>query len=165
VAQDAIARQYDVDKNSVQLTREPDAKGNYQPGTISFRAKQGKSIDVEKIHESIKATRLSGGTRMQVTYLEITATGAVEPGENDTLLFKVAGTGQQFTLSDDAAAGRDDNEKTPFQRLRGELAKGEKAVTVTGRVGGWSGAFPQVLSKPPVQRMKLAVTGFETGKG
>ena len=77
MARDAIARQYDVDKNSVTLEPGPvTEKGKgYHPGTISFRAKEGKSIDLEKLRQSIAATRLSGGTNMRMDYLEITATG------------------------------------------------------------------------------------------
>ncbi len=175
MARDAIARQYDVDKNSVQLTREPGATGSYQPGTIHFRAKKGKSIDVAKIHESIKATRLSGGTRMQVTYLEITAIGDVAVGDQDRLVLNVFVSDQQFTLLDEPNAKRDDRDKTPLQLLREAVAKGKKPVIVTGRVDGWTGVFPKVLGEPPgepvpnadrsgARRMKLLVTEFETMK-
>ena len=66
MACDAIARQYDVDKNSVQLFCEP-GKGSYRPGTITFIAKKGHSIDLEKIRESITATRLSGGNSKPIS--------------------------------------------------------------------------------------------------
>ena len=48
MARDAIARQYDVDKNAVTITCETD-KGDYRPGTITFHAKKGKAIDLEKL--------------------------------------------------------------------------------------------------------------------
>ena len=92
MARDAIARQYDVDKNSVKLEME-DAAGDYRPGTISFCAKNGKSINLDQIRESIQATRLSGNTQMQVTYLEVTAVGEVTMAQTQ-MLFKVKGSGQ-----------------------------------------------------------------------
>jgi hypothetical protein len=60
---------------------------------------------------------------------------------------------------------------TPFQRLQQRLAKGEKLVSVTGRVQGWSGRWPDVLrelagkekaadKKPAL----LMVTDFQTVK-
>src|SRR5919202_144121 len=97
MARDAIARQYDVDKNSVTL--EPGTvKEQYQAGTISFRAKEGKSIDLEKLRQSIAATRLSGGTNMRMDYLEITATGEVVSAAGKDPVLKVSGTGQEFLL-------------------------------------------------------------------
>ena len=51
MARDAIARQYDVDKNSVKLEMEA-AGGDYRPGTIRFIAKQGKSINLDQIREN-----------------------------------------------------------------------------------------------------------------
>src|SRR5712691_10697440 len=98
MARDAIARQYDVDKNLVTLTCEP-GKGGYRPGLITFYPKKGKSLDLDKMRESITATRLSGKTSMGVVYLEITATGELSDDKQGPVL-KVAGTGQQFVLGD-----------------------------------------------------------------
>jgi hypothetical protein len=138
MASDAIARQYDVNKNSVILTCEP-GKQSYRPGTIAFAAKAGKSIDLAKMRESIAATRLSGGTNMGMEYLEITATGAVQASDKGTL-----------------------------ERLRDALARGEKLSSVTGRVQGWNGRFPDVLKAlekaPPESRSVLLVTDFEMHK-
>jgi hypothetical protein len=137
MARDAIARQYDVDKNSVTLFCEP-VKGDYRPGTITFQARKGKSIDLEKMRESIAATRLSGGTNMRVVQLEITAKGEVAAGDKE-LVLKVSGTGQELVLGEDPGA------KEELQRLRQALAKGAKITTVTGHVQGWNGRFPDVL--------------------
>jgi hypothetical protein len=160
MARDAIARQYDVDKNSVLLTCEP-GEGGYRPGTIIFYAKKGKSIDLDKIHESITATRLSGGTNMGMEYLEITATGAVEATDKE-LILKVAGTTQQFLLSEAPSA------KGILQRLREALARGDKVVQVVGRVQGWNGRFPDALkalaSLPPQNRHVLLLTEVEMAK-
>ena len=156
MAADAIARQYDVDKNSVNLFCEP-GKGNYRPGTITFLAKKGSSIDLDKIRESITATRLSGGTNMSVDYLEITATGQIQAADKEVLLKGKAGP--VFVLMDGPKT------KGFVQKLRDAP---EKVVSVTGHVQGWNGRFPvmlQALAKTSGQeRLHLLVTGFETRK-
>jgi hypothetical protein len=161
MARDAIARQYDVDKNSVMLTCEP-GKESYRPGTITFRAKEGKSINLDQIVESITATRLSGNTNMGMEYLEITAEGVVEASAKEAVL-KVSGTGQQFVLREAPSA------KGALQRLRDAVARGEKVTSVTGRVDGWKGRFPVALStlaKTPASqgRTVLFVTEFDVAK-
>src|SRR2546423_13246023 len=98
MARDAISRQYDVDRNQVTLTCE-EGKGGYRPGIITFSPKAGKSLDLHKMEESIRATRLSGGTSMSVDYLEITITGDVVI-DGPTALFKVSGASQQFLLKE-----------------------------------------------------------------
>jgi hypothetical protein len=160
MARDAIARQYDVEKNKVTLTCDTD-KGSYRPGTITFYAKKGKSIDLDQVRESIAATRLSGGTNMGMEYLEITATGNVAISDRD-LILDVSGTGQQFFLEESASA------KGALQRLRDAVAKGEKVNTVVGRLPGWSGKFPAALGglakTRPDARAVLIVTDFELVK-
>jgi hypothetical protein len=161
MACDAIARQYDVDADSMKLITPKDQKGGYQLGTIEFAAKKGKSIDLDKIHESITATRLSGGTSMRMDYLEITARGEVTERDKE-LILKVSGTGQELVLSEEPSA------KGGLQRLREAVARGDKVSTVTGRIPGWNGKFPDVLAAwaktPEAQKRKLAVTDFEVEK-
>ena len=161
MACDAIARQYDVDAGSIKLIRPKDQKGGYQLGTIEFAAKKGKSIDLDKIDESITATRLSGGTDMHMDYLEITARGEVVERDKD-LVLKVSGTGQELVLTEEPTA------KGGLQRLREAVARGDKVSTVTGRVPGWSGRFPEALAAwakaPEAQKRKLAVVDFEVEK-
>jgi hypothetical protein len=163
MARDAIARQYDVDKNGVILFCEP-VKGDYRPGTITFQARKGKSIDLEKMRESIAATRLSGGTNMRVVQLEITAKGEVAAKDKD-LVLKVSGADQEMVLGENPGA------KDELEGLRQALAKGAKITSVTGHVQGWSGRFPDVLkalAPDPAtgkKRNVLLVTDFEvTGK-
>jgi hypothetical protein len=161
MARDAIARQFDVDKNSVTLTCEP-GKGGYRPGLITFYAKKGKSIDLDKIRESIAATRLSGGTNMGMDYLEITARGEIAVSDKEVLL-KVSGTDQQFVL------GNDPGKKGHLERLRQALKQGQKVTSITGRVQGWNGRFPdalRALAKTAAAQgpMVLLVTEFEIGK-
>jgi hypothetical protein len=160
MARDAIARQYDVDKNKVILTCEP-GKENYRPGTIRFEAKKGKSIDLDKVRESIAATRLSGGTNMGMDYLELTVTGTVGLRDKD-LVLKVSGTAELFVLEVDPDA------KGAMEKLRGAVARGEAVSTVVGRVRGWKGRFPDVLAAlakaSPEARHVLMVREFEVAK-
>jgi hypothetical protein len=158
MASDAIARQYDVDADSMLLFRFPNQKGDYQLGTISFAAKKGKSIDLDKIHESIAATRLSGGTSMSMDYLELTAKGEVVERDKG-LVLKVSGTGQELLLGEEPTA------TNGLRRLREAVARRDKVSTVTGRVPGWSGRFPDVLKAwakaPETHKRTLLVVDFE----
>ena len=159
MARDAISRQYDVQKNSMIYTCEGE-KGSYRPGVITFYAKKGKSLDLDKLRESITATRLSGGTSMKVDYLELTVIGDVQLGDKESVL-RVSGTEQQFVLDEDASA------KGSLQKLHDAVKRGDKIANVTGRVAGWNGAFPAVLralAKTADQRPQLLVTGFEVKK-
>lgn len=160
MAADAIARQYDVDKNRVILVCETEA-GSYRPGTITFYPKKGKSIDLRKMEDCLRATRLSGGTGMSMGYLEITARGEVVD-DGGTVLLKVSGTPQRFILKE-AKAG-----SSPVAGMRKALASGAKILTVTGRVDGWSGGFPPVLralkQQPADVPTVLFVTSFEATK-
>ena len=160
MARDAIARQYDVDADSMILVP-IGLKRSYQLGTIEFFAKKGKSIDLDKLDESIAATRLSGNTNMSIDYLEITAKGKVIERDKE-LVLKVSGTGQEFVLSEEPTA------TDGLQRLREAVARGNKVSTVTGRVPGWSGRFPVLLrawaKAPDTQKRKLAVVDFEVEK-
>ena len=161
MARDAIARQYDVDADSILILTPPGQKGDYQLGTIKFAPKKGRSIDLDKMCESITATRLSGGTNMHVDNLEITAKGQVFERDKE-LVLKVSGTGQELVL------GEEPSVKDGLQRLREAVARGDKVSTVTGRVPGWTGGFPRVLAAwakvPDAQKRKLAVVDFEVEK-
>ena len=158
MARDAISRQYDVEKNSMIYTCEGE-KGSYRPGVITFFPKKGKTLDIDKIRESINATRLSGGTGMKVDYFEITALGDVTFGPGEPML-KVSGTEQQFILGEDPTA------KGSLQKLRDAVQRGDKIASVSGRLPGWNGVFPAVLralakdQSPP----RLLLTGFEVSK-
>lgn len=135
MAVDAIARQSDVDKNSVVLFCDP-KRAAYSPGTITFFAKKGRSIDLGQIHESIAATRLSGITNMRVNYLEITVRGKMVARGKD-LFLAISGTDQELLLGGDTFT---------LERQMQELSKRpEEVVTLVGRVDGWSGRFPIVL--------------------
>jgi hypothetical protein len=155
VARDAAARLYDVEKNTVGI--------DIPRGLITFRAKKGKSIDLERLRASLQATRLSGSTGMEVRYLEVTARGSVVRSGPE-LRLKVPG-GQQFVLEETSGPPRPGGDRTPVERLREAMARGETIASVTGRVQGWKGLFPDVLralaaagksGEPP----RLTVTDF-----
>jgi len=164
---DTIARQSDVDKNSIKYDVEP-GTARYRHGTVTFAATKGKSIDLEKLQKDLKATRLGKGTRSGVNYLEITAEGDVAVNNKDIVL-KVSGTTQEFKLIDDPKAKPKEGTSTPYQRLRAALDKGAKIANVTGRVPAWNGVWPKVLAelekennaRAPMPRL-LIVTEFET---
>jgi hypothetical protein len=114
------------------------------------------------MEESLRATRLSGSTSMSMQYLDITVVGEVMLKDN-VMQLNGAGTPQQFVLK----PAKDDKSKS-FERLREAVSAGAKSVSVTGRVDGWSGRFPLVLSalakRPANEPVVLFVADFEISK-
>jgi len=154
VARDAIARQFDVDKNSVKL--------DIDSGRITFRARKGRSIDPGRLCSSLRATRLGGRTGMEVEWLQLDV--RARPTEAGGELTLPRGTGgKRFVLKElpGGPAG-----KSQFQQLRESLGRGERVVSVSGRVEGWRGLFPDVLRKLEQEYASdrptvLRVTGFQ----
>jgi hypothetical protein len=115
------------------------------------------------MRESIAATRLSGGTKMSVDWLQITARGELRVRDKE-LLLKVSGTGQEFVLGEDPGA------TAVLQQLRAAQARGTKITSVTGHVPGWTGRFPDVLkvleadAQAGPRQTSLLVTDFEVSK-
>jgi hypothetical protein len=144
VARDATARQYDVDADAVTL--------DISKGEITFRAKKGRLVDLGKLHESIWATRLSGGTGMSLNWIDVTAVGeaVVEEGR---LVLKVKGSEATFVLKQ--------GDKAAFARLRDAAGRGQTGVSVAGRLEGWSGHFPPFLKTLPKKPRVIAVKAFE----
>ena len=147
MARDATARQYDVDADAVRL--------DIAKGEITFRAKKGRLVDLDKLHESIWATRLSGGTGMGMNWLDVTAVGEVVV-EKERVALKVKGSDQPFVLKE--------GDNKVFARLRDAAGRGEKSVSVTGRVEDWSGHFPPFLKALPKKPRAIAVKEFEPVK-
>ena len=158
MARDATARLYDVHPGSVVLKKRDEQK-KYDHGTITFRARKGKLIDLDKLHESIWATRLSGGTRSGLVSLEVTAVGEVVVNGKDTIL-RVAGSKSHFLLGKNPVEGHEDE----LDKLRAAVKAGRKVVSVTGRLDGWKGRWPQVLRKLPSKPRRILVTSFKTVK-
>ena len=149
MARDAIARQYDVDADRVTL--------NIDKGLVTFSAKKGKLVDLDKLHESIWATRLSGGTGMALNWIDVTAVGEVVV-EKERLVLKVKGSEQLFVLKES------DQDRTTFARLRDAAERGQKSVSVTGRLEEWAGHFPPFLKALPKKPRVIAVKEFEPAK-
>jgi hypothetical protein len=155
VARDATARQYDVDADAVTL--------DIKTGLITFRAKKGRLVDLDKLHESIWATRLSGSTGMALNWIDVTAAGDMVQGEGKVLL-RVPGTGQHFVLLDAPKPAAGPDGKTPLEKLRQALDQGERVINVTGRLEGWSGHFPPFLRALPSRPRIIQVKEFQTAR-
>jgi hypothetical protein len=125
-----------VDEDTVVFKKLEQSK-KYDQGTITFRARKGKLIDLDKLYESIRASRLSDGTRSGLVSLEVTAIGAVVASQ-DQLILKVAGTGAHFVLAKDPENEGHD----VFAELK---AAATHVVRVTGRLDGWAGRWPTML--------------------
>jgi len=127
-------------------------------GTIRFQARKGCTVDLDQLHESIWATRLGDGTGMELKWLEVTAVGEVIAGDKETLL-KAPG-GQQFLLGEDTTfkGGKS------LKELREALARGEKLVSLSGRVDGWKGNLTRFTSTLPGKPRHILVRDFQTTK-
>ena len=159
MARDATARLYDVDDTSVVFKR-PAKLTKYAHGSIHFRARKGKLIDLGKLHESVWATRLSGGTRSGLVRLQVAAVGNAVRGGKTTVL-NVAGSKRRFLLAENPELKTKNGGKTPFQKMREALARGEDVVRVTGRVDGWNGRWPAMLRKKIQKPYTILVSSFE----
>ena len=154
MACDATARLYDVDEDSVVFKKLQKTK-RYDQGTITFHARKGKLIDLDKLHESIWATRLSGGTRSGLVSLEVTAVGQVVETKEATVL-KVANSDSQFVL----IRSTDEKQAALFGKLQAEAGT-NAFVRVTGRIDNYEGRWPDVLRSRPVKPRRIIISAFE----
>ena len=155
MAVDATARLYDVDEDSVEFTR-LDKVEKYDQGVIAFRARKGKLIDLDKLHESIWATRLSGGTRSGLIRLEVVAIGKAIKTQDGAIL-KVSGADREFRLSKSPT----EEHAAVFKQLMGSAAGTRKIIKVTGVIDNYKGRWPSVLAKKPERVRRILVTRFE----
>lgn len=162
MARDAIARLYDVDDTSV-IYKRPRIRGKYDHGTITFRARKGKLVDLDKLHESAWATRLSGGTRSGLLRLDVTLVGKIAVN-GKTLTMTIPGSDGTFRLVADPEVKIGKDGKTPLQGLRESLQRGDVDVRVTGRVAGWQGRWPTVLRTMPAKPRTIQVTSFQASQ-
>jgi hypothetical protein len=158
VARGATARLYDVDHDRLKFVKLRLTK-KYDQGTISFHARKGSLVSLDKLHESIWATRLSGGTNSGVICLDVTAVGDLVESDNQIVL-SINGTQRQFVLVGDVKAKPIDARESVMVELRKALSEGQKSMSVRGYVDGWVGRWPAVLRQPPAKRPRLMVTGF-----
>jgi hypothetical protein len=159
MVREAATRLYDVDRNAVIVKRLTQT-GNYDTGTIVIHPKPGKLIDLDQLHESIWATRLSGGTKSGLVGLHVTVAGEGAVLDNEPIV-NVAGPDAYFVLRKNP----DDKHQAAFDELCSALDRGEKVVGVSGRLEGWAGRWPDVLRKLPPKPRRILVTEFETAKG
>ncbi len=157
MACDATARLYDVDEDSVVFNKLQKTK-RYDQGTVTFRARKGKLIDLDKLHESVWATRLSGGTRSGLVSLEVTAVGQIV-GTKDGAVLNVAGSDSQFVL----IRSLDEKHSALFGILQAEAGT-DALVRVTGQIDNYAGRWPEVLRNRPTNPRRILVTHFEVSK-
>ncbi len=157
MACDATARLYDVDENSV-VFKKLEQSQKYDHGTVTFSARRGKLIDLDKLHESIWATRLSGGTRSGLISLEVTAIGQLVQTDNETIL-RVADSDAEFILKKNP----DDEQAAAFGRLKDSVGTSGQ-VRVTGRIDDYAGRWPDLLKNRPSKPRRILVTGFESAE-
>lgn len=155
MAREAIRRLYDVDQSSLVLTKLRQSE-KYDIGTVAFRAKPGKLISLDLVHESVWATRLSQGTSSGLVSLDVTAIGELVV-EGDATRLKVAGANEQFLL----ARSPDEKHREAFDQLKSSQDHAGKLLRVSGRIDGWSGRWPGVLKQLPVKPRKILVTKVE----
>lgn len=152
MACDATARLYDVDEDSVVFVKLQKTE-KYDQGTVTFRARKNKLIDLDQLHESIWATRLSGGTRSGLVSLEVIAVGEIVTADNKTIL-KVSGSDKAFVLGKHSDA----QHAAAFAKLP---ASAGKTVKLTGIIDDYTGQWPGVLKKQPINPRRVLVTGVE----
>lgn len=162
MARDATARLYDVATSKVVLKRRFDRE-EYDIGEVVFVAKKDRLINLDKLRESIQATRLSGGTKSGVLHLTVTVEGQVFPGEEELTMLP-SGSDEVFQLENVSEENAKTGEKTKFDELREAVDKGKAVTKVTGRVVGWQGTWPGVLNTPHAKPTRIRVTGFELSK-
>jgi hypothetical protein len=158
MVREAARRLYDVDKTSV-VNKRLTQSGSYDTGIVAIRPKPGKLIDLDQLHESIWATRLSGGTKSGLVSLDVTAVGEAIANDKETIL-KVTGSDATFALGKHP----DEKHQSAFEELRSAIDRGEKVTSVSGRLDGWAGRWPDVLRKLPPKPRRILVSEFETAK-
>ena len=159
MARDATARLYDVDASTFSFKKFNKSK-NYDVGTISFRAKPGKLLQLDKIHESIWATRLSGKTRSGLVKIDVTTVGKATQSDGK-MIFQVSGSEDVFLLDRDSELEKKDG-RAVFGELLKAMENGRIVTSVTGRLDGWSGRWPSILRQIPSKPRRILVSEFTT---
>ena len=163
MARDATARLYDVDEQRLEFKRLTFDKEKYDHGEIHFQAKKGKLVEIDKLRESIWATRLSGGTRSGVISLVVNVKGKVIVEQKESRL-QATGSKRHFVLASDPDVEITAGATTPYDKMLKAIDQGKKVTQVTGRIDGWVGRWPRVLAKEHPKSPRLLVMSFETSK-
>lgn len=154
MAVDATARLYDVDEDTVVFKKHGKTE-KYDQATVTFRARAGKLIDLDKLHESLWATRLSGGTRSGLVSLDVTAIGRVVETANGTIL-RISDSDAEFVLGPHT----DEAHAAEFGKLK--TANGANQLfRVSGLIDNYRGRWPDVLKTTPARPRRILVTAFE----
>jgi hypothetical protein len=98
---------------------------------------------------------------MSLTWLDVTAVGEVAL-EKDRVVLKVAGSDAVFVLKEDPKAKSGDT--TVFAQMREAVERGEKKLSVFGRVEGWTGHWPKFLKAVPAKPRVILVKQFSAVK-
>jgi len=154
VACDATARLYDVDEKLVVFKRLNNSN-KYDQGEIVFRARKGALVDLGKLHESLWATRLSGGTRSGIVSLNVTSIGEVSR-DDGTFVLHVSGTDARFVLKQHSA----NEHAVAFRRLQ-TMAREGVTMRVSGVIDQYVGRWPTVLKTTPKGPRIIRVTKVE----
>ena len=153
MAREATARLYDVDHDSL-VFKKLQMTEKYDQGALIFRAGRGKLIDLDKLHESLWATRLSDSTRSGLVSLEVTAIGRVSTSADKTTL-RVADSGSEFVL------GRHPNTEQAAAFAELQDVSSDKVVTLTGLVDDYMGRWPNVLRIKPKKPRRILVMHWQ----
>src|SRR5262245_53344369 len=94
---------------------------------------------------------------MAMEWLDVTAVGEVVV-EKDRVVLKVKGSEQPFVLKEDG------DSRAAFANLRDAARRGQKTMSVTGRVEEWTGHFPPFLKTLPKKPRAITVKEFEPVK-
>jgi hypothetical protein len=160
MAREAIARLYDVDKNSMEYFK-PDKRGKYDYGRISFHAKDGKLVDLATIHESVWATRLSRGTGSALVNLDVTVAGSIVDDGAINLVVPGDRLDRVFTLLPYPKKDAKNGEEKRYDELVTAIKRGQRLFSISGRLDGWKGRWPGFLNQPPPSSDSIFVTDFK----
>ena len=128
MAREATARLYDVDEHSVTFKKLNQTE-KYDQGVITFRARKGKLIDLDKLHESVWASRLAHSTRSGLVSLDVVVIGeAIQTREGIRL--KVSGVDSDFVV----VKGPSEEQAEAFAQLAAVAADEGQAVRLTGQI-------------------------------
>ena len=89
----------------------------------------------------------------------MTVAGTIVVADKEATL-KVTGAEPEFVLAQNPEA----DFKNAFDELKAALERGEKVTSVSGRLDGWSGRWPEMLKKLPAKPRRILVTRFEVIK-
>ena len=79
-------------------------------------------------------------------------------------MLNVTGSDRYFVLIENPEIKTEGGERTTFGRLREAINRGDKVVSVTGRLEGWAGRWPNFLKELPRKPRRIMVASFQTAE-